>query len=233
MKSKKLLNFSARFSSECLSFGVETIWSWCSPLIDSIHWFVTLIAWYLHLIILNNVLFDDGLSCAECACLCYSLWVEVCLGDEAVISWNVRGSLGGSCCQLMILIQGLCGIWSKLISWVVPISSQRLLILSVEVASLRWISLSWIRPERSLGFCQRLWELIVIDCLVVWGPMGGGSGKRFFSGNLKCWHLSGLLVVILGASSVLEQLRLMSKLICNYIINSIRLWLDLITYQEC
>ena len=184
---------------------------------------MTLIAWHLDLIILNDVLFDDGLSCTEWTCLCYSLWVEICLGDEAVISWNVRGSLGSSCRQLMILIQGLCGICSKFISWVVSISSQRLLVLSVEVASLWWIGLSWVGPERSLRFCQRLWKLIFIHCLVVWGPVGSGSGKRFFSSNLKCWHLPGLLVVILGTSCVLEQLRLVSKLVCDYIENSIRL----------
>ena len=92
------MDFTANFSLECLSSGVEAIWSWCSSLIDSIHWFVTLIAWYLDLVVLNNVLFDDGLSSSELTCLCNSLWIEISLRDEAVISWNVRGGLRGSCC---------------------------------------------------------------------------------------------------------------------------------------
>ena len=131
------MDFTANFSLECLSSGVEAIWSWSSSLIDSIHWFVTLIAWYLDLVVLNNVLFDDGLSRSELTCLCNSLWIEISLGDEAVISWNVGGGLRSSCCKLVIFIHGLGGICSKFISWVMSKGSQGLLILSVEVASLR------------------------------------------------------------------------------------------------
>ena len=98
---------------------------------------MTLIAWYLDLVVLNNVLFDDGLSRPELTSLCNSLWIEISLRDEAVISWNVRGGLCGSCCKLVIFIHGLGGICGKFISWVMSKGSQGLLILSVEIASLR------------------------------------------------------------------------------------------------
>ena len=97
-------------SAELLSSGCKTVWSDASLLVASVHWLVALVAWQFDLIVLDDVLLDDGLSCAELSCLAYCLWVVICSWDEAVIAWDVGGCFCGSCSQLVILVVILGGI---------------------------------------------------------------------------------------------------------------------------
>ena len=46
--------------------------------------------------ILNNVLFNEGLSRLLAECLVNRLLVHVCLGQETVVARNVASSLGSS-----------------------------------------------------------------------------------------------------------------------------------------
>ena len=84
---------------------------------------MALVAWQLHLVVLDNVLLDDGLSRAKLTSLTNCLRIVICSWDEAVIAWNMGGCLSGSCSQLVILVESLCGICWELISWIMPISS--------------------------------------------------------------------------------------------------------------
>ena len=84
---------------------------------------MALVAWQLHLVVLDNVLLDDGLSCAKLTCLTNCLRIVICSWDEAVIAWNMGGCLSGSCSQFVILVESLCGISRELIPWIMPISS--------------------------------------------------------------------------------------------------------------
>jgi len=110
-------------SAEFLSHSGEAVWSDASFLVASIHWFVALVAWQFDLIVLDDVLLDDGLSCAKLSSLTYCLRVVICSWDEAVIAWNVSGCFSGSCGQLVILIEGLGGFTWEFISWVVSVGS--------------------------------------------------------------------------------------------------------------
>ena len=110
-------------SSKLLSSCVKTVWSNITFLIASIHWLVTLISWQLNLIVFDNILFDDGLSCAKLSSLSYSSRVVICFRDEAVISWNVRSSFSCSCGQFMVFVECFCCICGELVSWIVSIST--------------------------------------------------------------------------------------------------------------
>ena len=65
-----------------------------SLLIDSVCRLVTSIPRHLDRIVLNHVLLDDGLTRAQSRRLTDSRRIEVGLGDEAIVAWDMRRGLG-------------------------------------------------------------------------------------------------------------------------------------------
>ena len=80
-------------SAEALASRVEAVGPDVAFLVEGSHRLVALVTWHLHLVVLNNVLLDDGLSCAKSACLFNCMRVEICLGDETIVTWNVSRRL--------------------------------------------------------------------------------------------------------------------------------------------
>ena len=178
---------------------------------------MSLITWYLKLIILNNILLHDSLTCTKGTCLCHGWWVEVSCWDEAVITWDVSGGLCGSDSQfVMFILHFWCFSW-ELGSWVVTISTKRFLIFSMEVSTFAWVCLSWVTPDRALRFCNGFFKLLLVYSLIVWFPMVSGSSEWFLSGLLKSWGLPSLLVFILSSSCIGKQLWLVSQFVLHYI----------------
>ena len=52
-------------SSEALSLYVETVGSDLALLIHCVHWLVSLVAWHLHRVVLNDILLDDGVASSK------------------------------------------------------------------------------------------------------------------------------------------------------------------------
>ena len=84
---------------------------------------MALVTWQFDLIVLDDVLLDDGLSCAKLSGLTYSLRVIICSWDEAVIAWNMSGCFSGSCSQFVILVESLGGVGWEFISWIVTVGT--------------------------------------------------------------------------------------------------------------
>ena len=57
--------------------------------------------------ILNNVLFNEGLSRLLAECLVNRLLVHVCLGQETVVARNVASSLGSSDAKMVYSIENI------------------------------------------------------------------------------------------------------------------------------
>jgi len=131
-----------RRSTEALSSSVEAVGSDVTLLVQSVHRLVTLVSRHLHLVVLNDVLLDDGLTSAESASLLDSLRVEIGLGDEAIVAGDVRRRLRRAHSQLVVLVALNLAIQWQLIAWLVAMSTKRLLELSLEVATLGSVSLT-------------------------------------------------------------------------------------------
>lgn len=111
-------------SRELFSVGHEAVGSDDALLVNSIHWFVTRKAWHLHLIVLDHVLLDNCVSSTKSCCLVDSLSVEIGFGDESIVAGDMRGSLGGSHGQLMVLITLSISICWQFVAWVVSIGAD-------------------------------------------------------------------------------------------------------------
>ena len=121
--------------SELLALYVETVRPDCSLLINSIHWLVALVARNLHLVVLDNILLDNGFAGAQGGCLCSSMVVESSLGDEAIVAWDVRCRFCCAHSQFVVLVASHLSILIQLCTRVVAVRSNGLLELSLEVAS--------------------------------------------------------------------------------------------------
>ena len=91
-------------SSELLAGCVKTVRSDAASLINCIHWLVTLVAWNLHLVVLDNVLLDDGLTSAKSGRLSEGVIIELSLWNEAIVTWDVSRGFRCSNSELMVLI---------------------------------------------------------------------------------------------------------------------------------
>ena len=110
-------------SAEALATGVQAVGSDVSLLVLGIHRLVALVSRNLHLVVLNDVLLDDSLSRAKCARLIDCLRVEVCLGDETIVAWNMSRCLRGTNSQLMVLISLLFALLRQFIARVMAMGT--------------------------------------------------------------------------------------------------------------
>ena len=88
------------------------------------------------LIVFNNVLFDDCVSVASKLRLLNCQWIEVGLGNESIVAWNVGRCFGCAHSQLVVLIGVSVIFLSQFVRRLASVSSKRLRVFSVEVASL-------------------------------------------------------------------------------------------------
>ena len=129
-------------SAEALASSLQAVGSDVAFLVEGGHRLVALVTWHLHLVVLDNVLLDDGLSCAKSARLTDCMRVEICLGDETIVTWNVRRSLRCTDSKLVMLIALRLAIGRQLIARVMTVRAERHLELSLEVATLRCVRLA-------------------------------------------------------------------------------------------
>ena len=122
--------------SELLTHRVQTVGSDGSFLVGAAHRLVALVPWHLHRIVLNNVLLNNGITIAQSRGLGNGACVEVRLGDEAIVAWNVSRCLGRAHSQLVMLIGLALGLAREFGTRVVAMSANRLLELGLEVATL-------------------------------------------------------------------------------------------------
>ena len=142
---------------------------------------MSLVAWHLHLIVLNDVLLDDGVAIAERGCLFNSEWVEPGLGDEAIVAGDVCGCLRRAHGQLVVLVHLHFRVSRQLVPWVVAVHADRHLELSLEVAALRRVGLAVVTPHGALrDSCVRR-ELRLVRLLRVCLPVLGGATQRGLS----------------------------------------------------
>ena len=108
-------------SVECLALGAETARSVGTPIVDYTHRLVSLVARQLNLIVLNNILFNDGLSRLLALRLVDHGAVEIDRRNEAIVAWNMFRDLGGANTQLVNFIVLLGSLVAKDVSWVVAL----------------------------------------------------------------------------------------------------------------
>ena len=167
----RLLNIIWTTCSEPFSNSAEAWWPDSALIIYWVHWLVAWVAWQFDLIVLNDVLFDDSFSVSSELRLTNCRWIEISLGNESIVAWNMCGCLRRSHCQFMMLIVCSFNIWVQFVSWILPICAHGLCVFSVEVASLRAVGLAIDTPFRPCGLGAVLTELVVIDRMVVRFPM--------------------------------------------------------------
>jgi hypothetical protein len=68
---------------------------------------VSAVAWQTHVVVLNNILLDNGLSCFVAKCLFNSLIINVSSRKESNIAWNVSSRLGSPNTKYLIGIKAL------------------------------------------------------------------------------------------------------------------------------
>ena len=73
-----------------LSLSIEAVWSDRTLTIDAVGGPVSSISWNFNLVVLNNVLLDDGIAILQCRGLIYSLLIVISLRNEAIITWDMR-----------------------------------------------------------------------------------------------------------------------------------------------
>ena len=156
-----------------LASCVEAVGPERSSLIHSAHRLVSRVPWHFNLIVLNDVLLDNSVASTQRRGLLDSARVEVRLRDETVVAWNMRCSLGCANCQLMMLVGLRLGLAWQFRSWVMAVGAERFLELSVEVATLRRVSLAIITPQRALRYSNWGSHLLLVGHLRVALPVGG------------------------------------------------------------
>ena len=156
-----------------LAVCVEAVGPERSSLIHSTHRFVSRVPWHFNLIVLNDVLLDNGVAGAQRRGLLDGARVEVGLRDETVVAWNMRRGFSCADCQLVVLVGLGLGLPWQFRSWVMAVGAVRNLILSVEVATLRRVSLAIIAPQRTLRYSHWCGHLLLVGHLRVALPVGG------------------------------------------------------------
>ena len=132
---------------------------------------MTLVTWDFHLIVLNHVLLDNGLTIAKSGGLVRGEVVKASLGNEAIVAWYVRGCFRCANSELVIFVANHFSIASQFVPRVVTVSAKRLLELSLEVASLGRVGLPWVAPNGSLTDSQVRAHLRLISVLRVRLPV--------------------------------------------------------------
>ena len=78
----------------------------------------------LHRIVLNHVLLDNGVAGAQSGGLLDGARIEISLGDEAVVAWDVGSRL---CCahgQLVMLVSLRFGLIRQFCAWVMAVGAD-------------------------------------------------------------------------------------------------------------
>ena len=111
-------------SLEMLAGCVEAVGPERSSLIHSTHRFVSRVPWHFNLIVLNDVLLDNGVAGAQRRGLLDGARVEVGLRDETVVAWNMRRGFGCADSQLVVLIGLGLGLPWQFRSWVMAVGAE-------------------------------------------------------------------------------------------------------------
>ena len=173
------------------------------------------VARQLDLVVLDHVLFDDCVPVALELGLLQSHIVEVGLGNETIIAWDVGGCFGCAHCQLVVLVLRPLCLTVQFVAGVLSIRAERFLVFSVEVASLGAVRLTINAPLWPGGFGDWLAELLVVDLRVVRLPVGSAVAQILACLLQRGRHLSSLHRIVLSPSGVDEQLRLVIQLILD------------------
>lgn len=173
------------------------------------------VARQLDLVVLDHVLFDDCVPVALQLGLLQGRIVEVGLGNETIIAWDVSGCFGCAHCQLVVLVLRPLCLAVQFVPGVLSIGAERFLVFGVEVASLGAVCLTINAPLRPSGFGDWLAELLLIDLRVVRLPVGSAVAQILACLLQRGRHLSGLHRIVLSPSGVDEQLRLVIQLILD------------------
>ena len=91
-------------SSEALSIYIQAVGPDHASLINAICRLVARVPRNLHGIVLNHVLLDNGVTIAQGGGLLDGTRIEVGLGDEAVVAWDVCSRLCRAHCQFVMLV---------------------------------------------------------------------------------------------------------------------------------
>ena len=110
-------------SAEALACSVQAVGSDVTLLVLGIHRLVALVSRNLHLVVLDDVLLDDSLSRAKSACLIDGLRVEVRLGDETIVAWNMGRGLRCTNSQFVVLVALLFALAGQLIARVMAVGT--------------------------------------------------------------------------------------------------------------
>ena len=162
-------------SSESFALSHQAVGSDSTLFVDSIHGFVAWVAWNLNLIVLDDVLLDDCVASAKSCSLLNGSCIEVSLGDETIVSWNVSRRLSGSNSELVVLVAlGVSFRW-QLVARVVTVCADRLLELCLEVAALGGVCLSVVGPKGSFGHSHGVSHLRFICHLGVCLPVSSST----------------------------------------------------------
>jgi len=138
---------------------------------------VAFVSGQLHLVIFNDILFNDGVSFAGALSVSHSSGVDVCPWDEAIVARDVAGGLGGANSEVVefIFLLGVSQI--QLVSGVLAVGAVGDVVLSLEEAPLRGVGLSGQTPKgsgRSVGWLRQSF----LNYALVGGlPVGGGSSQ--------------------------------------------------------
>ena len=130
------------YSAETFSVRVEALGPDRSFLIDAVGRLVAGITRHLDGVVLNHVLLDDSFTCIESTRLVNCSCIEVCLGDEAIVAWDMRSCLGGTHGQLVVLVTLCLRLDRQFVSWVMTMDTERFLELCLEVATLGSVRLA-------------------------------------------------------------------------------------------
>ena len=167
------------------------------------------------MIVLDDVLLDDCVASAKSCSLLNGRCIEVSLGDETIVPWNMRRGLSRTNCELVVLVALSVSICWKLVARVVTICADRLLELCLEVAALGRVCLSVVGPKRSFRHSHGVRHLRFICHLGVCLPVSS-STNSLVSGLLE--HSLGALWVSLSTSCVCKELWFVLQFIFNKVI---------------
>ena len=203
--------------SELLAHCVQTIRSDSSFLVGAAHGLVTLVAWHLHLIVLNNVLLNNGITIAQSWGLSDGARVEVGLRNETIVAWDVSGGLGRTDRQLVMLIGLALCFTGEFGTRVVAMCANRLLELCLEVAALWSVCLARITPDGALRNGYRCSHLLFVRHLWVWLPVLGCATEAHLvlTGSLQ--HSTVLVSIVFGFTCVSKECRIVHHIILDYI----------------
>ena len=111
---------------------------------------MTGVSWHLYLVVLDDVLLDNGVSGTKRRSLLNSTAVEVSFRNESVVAWDVGRSLRRSNGKLMMLVSLRLCITIQFSPWVVAVRANRLLELCDEIATLARVCLAVVTPQWAL-----------------------------------------------------------------------------------